>query len=62
MEIWLRMSDLLYSTDYGKYYLGKCEEVIKELDLKSKVQLILTSPPFPLNNKNNTEILMEKNI
>ena len=51
MEIWLRMSDLLYSTDYGKYYLGKCEEVIKELDLKSKVQLILTSPPFPLNNK-----------
>ena len=51
MEIWLRISDLLYSTDYGKYYLGKCEEVIKELDLKSKVQLILTSPPFPLNNK-----------
>ena len=38
MEIWLRMSDLLYSTDYGKYYLGKCEEVIKELDLKSKVE------------------------
>ena len=25
------MSDLLYSTDYGKYYLGKCEEVIKPL-------------------------------
>lgn len=46
-----KMSDLLYSTDYGKYYLGKCEETIKELGLKNKVQLILTSPPFPLNNK-----------
>ena len=46
-----KMSDLLYSTDYGKYYLGKCEETIKKLGLKNKVQLILTSPPFPLNNK-----------
>ena len=45
------MSDLLYSTDLGKYYIGKCEETIKELNLKEKVQLILTSPPFPLNNK-----------
>ena len=45
------MSDLLYSTDLGKYYLGKCEDTIRELDLKNKVQLILTSPPFPLNNK-----------
>jgi len=45
------MSKLLYSTDYGKYYIGKCEETIKELNLEGKVQLILTSPPFPLNNK-----------
>ena len=45
------MSDILYSTDLGKYYLGKCEETIQELNLKEKVQLILTSPPFPLNNK-----------
>ena len=45
------MSDILYSTDLGKYYLGKCEETIQELNLKKKVQLILTSPPFPLNNK-----------
>lgn len=57
-----KMSDLLYSTDYGKYYLGKCEETIKELDLKNKVQLILTSPLFPLIIKNNTEILMVKSI
>ena len=46
-----KMSDLLYSTDLGKYYIGKCEETIKGLNLKEKVQLILTSPPFPLNNK-----------
>lgn len=45
------MSKLLYSTDYGKYYIGKCEETIKELNLEGKVQLILTSPPFPLINK-----------
>ena len=40
-----------YSTDYGKYYIGKCEEVINSLNLLGKVQLILTSPPFPLNKK-----------
>ncbi|MEW6564644.1 MAG: site-specific DNA-methyltransferase [Spirochaetota bacterium] len=45
------MSKLLYTTDYGKYYIGKCEETIKELNLEGKVQLILTSPPFPLNKK-----------
>lgn len=45
------MSDILYSTEYGKYYIGKCEEIISSLCLKDKVQLILTSPPFPLNNK-----------
>ena len=45
------MKNLLYSTDLGKYYLGKCEDTINKLDLKKKVQLILTSPPFPLNNK-----------
>lgn len=45
------MSDLLYKTELGKYYLGECEKVIPKLKLKNKVQLILTSPPFPLNNK-----------
>lgn len=45
------MSELLYKTDYGKYYIGKCESEIKKRKLKGKVQLILTSPPFPLNNK-----------
>ena len=41
----------LYRTDLGKYYIGKCEEVLSSLRIKGKVQLILTSPPFPLNNK-----------
>jgi site-specific DNA-methyltransferase (cytosine-N4-specific) len=45
------MKCLLYKTEYGKYYIGKCEEVIKKLNLTRKIQLILTSPPFPLNNK-----------
>jgi len=45
------MKDYLYKTKYGKYYLGKCENIIKKLQLEKKVQLILTSPPFPLNNK-----------
>jgi site-specific DNA-methyltransferase (cytosine-N4-specific) len=45
------MSGLLYKTDYGKYYIGKCEDKIKRLKLNGKVQLIITSPPFPLNNK-----------
>lgn len=45
------MGELLYSTDYGRYYIGRCEETIKELNLQGQVQLILTSPPFPLNSK-----------
>jgi site-specific DNA-methyltransferase (cytosine-N4-specific) len=45
------MKDWLYKTSLGKYYVGRCENVIKKLDLKGKVQLILTSPPFPLNHK-----------
>lgn len=38
----------------GRYYIGKCEEVLKDRklkDIRGKVNLILTSPPFPLNNK-----------
>lgn len=45
------MKNLLYKTEYGKYYIGKCEDVIDKLRIKGKVQLIFTSPPFPLNNK-----------
>lgn len=41
----------LYSTKYGKYYVGNCENVLGKLNLLGKVNLIITSPPFPLNSK-----------
>lgn len=43
-----------FSTKFGKYYIG---DSVKQLsskfgdNLQGKVQLILTSPPFPLNQK-----------
>ena len=46
-----KVDNLLYETDYGKYYIGKCEELIEKLDLEGKVQLLITSPPYPLNKK-----------
>lgn len=45
------MDNLLYQTDYGKFYLGKCESEIDKLNLEGKVQLLITSPPYPLNKK-----------
>jgi site-specific DNA-methyltransferase (cytosine-N4-specific) len=45
---------ILYKTGLGQYLLGDSQKVIKENLLKkykNKVQLIVTSPPFPLNNK-----------
>lgn len=48
------MENPLYETDMGEYYIGKSEKLLKsELGKKlhNKVQLILTSPPFPLNKK-----------
>lgn len=41
----------LYKTEFGKYYVGRCEDVLQKLDIEGKVQLIITSPPFPLNKK-----------
>jgi site-specific DNA-methyltransferase (cytosine-N4-specific) len=47
-----KQSTVLYKTDYGKYYIAKCEDKLVELaKRKRKAQLILSSPPFPLNNK-----------
>ena len=47
----MAMQNLMYETTFGKYYWGKCEEVISRLDINGKVQLLLTSPPYPLNKK-----------
>jgi site-specific DNA-methyltransferase (cytosine-N4-specific) len=45
---------LKFKTELGKYYLGDSTELLDSKlgkSLKGKVQLIITSPPFPLNNK-----------
>lgn len=44
----------IYSTTYGKYYVGLSENILKTdllKEYKGKVKLIFTSPPFPLNRK-----------
>jgi DNA modification methylase len=43
-----------YKTKWGAMYEGDCEEVLKLYPVTrriGKVQLVLTSPPFPLNRK-----------
>jgi len=43
-----------YKTDLGNYHIGYCENILNNNSfkkVKNKVQLILTSPPFPLNSK-----------
>jgi hypothetical protein len=43
-----------HSTRAGKYYVGRSERLLRGSlgsALQGKVQLILTSPPFPLNHK-----------
>jgi len=43
---------VLYKTEFGEFHIAKCEEKMTEMIKNGKkVQLILTSPPFPLNNK-----------
>ena len=56
---------LKFKTELGKYYLGDSKELLDfklGKELKGKVQLIITSPPFPLNTKKVTGILMGENI
>lgn len=45
---------IFQKTKLGKYYLGQSDKLLRSKlgsDLRGKVQLILTSPPFPLNTK-----------
>jgi DNA methylase len=45
---------LSQNTNSGEFYVGKSEEILKDKLFekhRGKVQLILTSPPFPLNSK-----------
>lgn len=44
----------VYTTKYGRMYCGKAEDLLGRYPLtryRGKVQLIFTSPPFPLNTK-----------
>jgi site-specific DNA-methyltransferase (cytosine-N4-specific) len=48
------MGKKLYSTKNGDYYIGDSEKTLTGKlgrDIKGKVNLIVTSPPFPLNKK-----------
>jgi site-specific DNA-methyltransferase (cytosine-N4-specific) len=48
------MKNLLYETLLGKYYVDDSTQILETKHFKElvgQVQLILTSPPFPLNNK-----------
>nr|WP_302579054.1 site-specific DNA-methyltransferase [Methanobrevibacter arboriphilus] len=44
----------MFDTDFGEYYIGNSKNILKSKigqKIKGNVQLILTSPPFPLNEK-----------
>ena len=48
------MARINHKTDLGKFYVGDSAKALRGRlgnDLKGKVQLIFTSPPFPLNEK-----------
>ena len=48
------MNNILYKTELGSYYIGDSQKILTSTlkeELLGKIQLILTSPPFPLNNK-----------
>ena len=40
---------IAYSTKYGQMYCGKCEDVLSDWNENERADLIITSPPFPLN-------------
>lgn len=50
----MKMVEPVHSTKLGKYFVGDSVELLKSTEfdsIRGQVQLILTSPPFPLNNK-----------
>jgi len=55
----------IQTTRAGELYVGNSEELLKGplgSELRGKIQLIFTSPPFPLNEKNSAEICKVKNM
>jgi len=54
IEVNIQSPRIYYKTQYGRMILGSAEQALKSALLKKykgKVQLIFTSPPFPLNRK-----------
>jgi site-specific DNA-methyltransferase (cytosine-N4-specific) len=54
IEVKIQSPRIYYKTQYGRMILGSAEQALKSALLKKykgKVQLIFTSPPFPLNRK-----------
>jgi DNA modification methylase len=48
------MPKKIFETEFGEYHIGDSKNILKSKigqSLKGNVQLILTSPPFPLNKK-----------
>ena len=53
-ELGLAFGEPLYSTKLGQMYCGNSDDLLARNEFKKfrgKVQLIFTSPPFPLNTK-----------
>jgi hypothetical protein len=47
-----KLHKIAYETGPGSFVLGKAEDILASpigADLKKKVELVFTSPPFPLN-------------
>ncbi len=56
------MKNVLYQTKQGKLLVGDSIDISNKYlkkYYKNKFQLIITSPPFPLNAKNGMETSME---
>ena len=56
----------IFQNSRGKVILGTCEDVLNSghfrRHYRGKVQLIFTSPPFPLNQKKNTGTFRARHI
>jgi site-specific DNA-methyltransferase (cytosine-N4-specific) len=54
---------IAFKTKGGSFYIGDVISVLKQLKhLRGKIQLIVTSPPFPLNKKKSYGNLNAKKI
>jgi len=55
------LGSALYSTRYGSAYVGDSLELLDQLEADS-VNLVVTSPPLPCNEKKATVMLLRKHM